>query len=106
MRDHIPPGYNSIGLNFLLYGRRDVIGPGFADYIGRLVAKRVAVFLSIRGPDGFSDAAVLLNDHLSPAVASGDRAKALSILHDAVEALTKNKFEPAVFKHRSAAQTR
>jgi hypothetical protein len=101
MREHIPPGLEPVGLNFLLYGRTDVIGPGFANYLGRLVAQRVAVCLSIRGPDGFSDGGVLLNGHLAPVL--GDANKILSVLHDALKALSKNKFEPAIFKHGKRA---
>ena len=103
IKEHIPPGLNPVGMNFLLFGRTDVIGPGFADYLGRLITQRVAVFLSIRGPDGFSDGAVLLNGHLAPAIASGDSNKTLRILRDALDALSKNKFAPAVFKHGSPA---
>lgn len=97
IRDHIPAGLNPVGFYFLLFGRTDVIGPGLADYLSRLVMNRTAVFLAVRGPDGFSDGAVLLNEHLAPA--AGDRARTLGILRAALDALSKNKFAPAVFKH-------
>jgi hypothetical protein len=100
IREHIPPGLAPVGLNFLLYDRTDVIGPGFANYLSRLVAQGIAVFLSIRGPHGFSDGAVLLNGHLAPVLA--DPAKVLGVLRDALQALSTNKFEPAVFKHGNA----
>jgi len=105
MTDHIPPGFNPIGLNFLLYDRTDIIGPGLAGYLSRLVANGIAVFLSIRGPVGYSDGAVLLNEHLAPPVVNGDSNRALGILRDALAALSTNKFEPAVFKHKIGAQT-
>lgn len=104
MREHIPAGLNPVGLNFLLFDRTDVIGPGLAGYLCQLVANGVAVFLSIRGPDGFSDGAVLLNGHLAPAIERGDTSAALAILRAALAALSTNKFEPAVFKHKSATQ--
>jgi hypothetical protein len=102
--EHIPPGLAPVGLYFLLHKQTDVIGPGFANYLCRLVAQRIAVFFSIRGPDGFSDGGVLLNGHLGPVL--GDANKALRVLHDALEALSKNKFEPAIFKHGKPALTR
>ena len=105
MREQIPPGLNPVGLNFLLFDRTDVFGPGFADYLCQLVTNGVAVFLSVRGPDGFSDGAVLLNGHLAPAIESGDKNVAVGILRAALAALANNKFEPAVFKHKSAAQS-
>lgn len=104
MKEYIPPGLNPVGLRFLVVGRTDVIfSPGFVEYLGRLIMNRVAVFLSIRGPDGFSDVMVLLNDHLAPAVASRDRNKVVKILSDALDALSKNKFEPVVLKHGNPA---
>jgi hypothetical protein len=99
LRENIPPGLNSVGLYFLLHGRTDVIGPGFADYLSRLVASRTAVYLAVRGPDGFSDGGVLLNPHLGPDIVGGDTAKALGVIRAALEALAKNEFVPAVFKH-------
>lgn len=104
MRQHIPPGLAPVGLYFLLFGRTDVINPGFADYLSRLIANRVAVFLAIRGPDGFSDGGALLNDYLTPVIASGDRNKVVSALRNVVVALSNNKFEPAAFKHGKRAR--
>lgn len=103
MTEHIPPGLNPIGLNFLLYERTNAIGPGFADYLSRLVANGTAVFLSVRGPVGYSDGAVLLNGHLAPAIVNGDKTKPLRIVRDALAALANNKFEPAVFRNANPA---
>ncbi len=105
MRDNIPPGLNPVGYYFLLYARTDVIGAGFADFLSRLVANRDAVFLAVRGPDGFSDGGVLLNAHLAPAIAAGDKPRVLRILNDALVALAKNKFVPAAFKHGQRARS-
>jgi hypothetical protein len=101
IREHIPPGLKPVGLNFLLFDRRDVIGPGLADYFGRLVADNTAVFLSIRGPAGLSDGAVLLNSHIAPL--AGNAAKIVSVLHAALRALAENKFEPALFRYGKRA---
>jgi hypothetical protein len=101
--EHVPPGLNPTGYYFLLHDRKDVIGPGLADYFCRLVAQNTAVFLAIRGPDGFSDGGVLLNGHLAPVIASGDKSKAVGVLRDALAALSKNKFEPAVFRYGKRA---
>ena len=99
---NIPPGMAPIGLNFLLYGKRDMIGPGFAGFLCRLVAQNLAVFFSIRGPAGFSDGGVLLNSHLAPVL--GDANKALGVLQAALQALEHNKFEPALFRHGKATR--
>ncbi|MGZ3411166.1 MAG: hypothetical protein ACXWJ6_04950 [Xanthobacteraceae bacterium] len=101
IREHIPPGLKPVGLNFLLFDRKDVLGPGLADYFARLVADNTAVFLSIRGPAGLSDGAVLLNSHLAPAI--GDTNKVLAVLHDALSALAKNIFAPALFRYGKSA---
>jgi hypothetical protein len=101
IQEHIPPGLKPVGLNFLLYDKTDVIGPGLADYFSRLVADNVAVFLSIRGPAGFSDGGLLLNNHIAPVV--GDTAKIIVVLRDALRALAQNKFEPALFRYGRGA---
>lgn len=95
--EQIPPGLAPVGLFFLIHGSADVIGPGLAGYFNKLVAERIAVFLAIRGPEGYSDGAVLLNGHL--AAAGGDANKALAVMRDALAALSTNKFERAVFRN-------
>jgi len=97
IQEHIPPGLHPVGLNFLIYGRTDVVGPGFAGFLGRYVAQNIAVFLSMRGPPGYSDAAVLLNSHLAPIL--NDPNRMAKVLRDIVRALPANQFEPYVFKH-------
>jgi hypothetical protein len=104
IREHIPPGFKPVGLNFLLYDRRDAIGTGLADYFGRLVGDNTAVFLSIRGPAGFSDGAVLLNNHIAPVI--GDTTKIVAILRGALNALAENKFEPALFRYGKSSMAR
>lgn len=99
----VPPGYQPMGIQFLVFGGADVINPGFVNYISSLVARRIAVFLALRGPEGYSDVSVLLNDHLAAAVARGDRNTIVKTLRGALEAMSKNKFERAVLKHAPTA---
>ena len=44
-----------------------------------------------------------MNDHLASAVASRDRNAFVKVLRNALEAMSKNKFEPAVLNHASPA---
>lgn len=99
----VPAGYPPMGFQFLVFGRTDVISPVFINYVTSLVSRRFAVFLAMRGPDGFSDVSVFMNDHLAPAVASRDRNAFVKVLRNALEAMSKNKFERAVLKHSSPA---
>jgi hypothetical protein len=102
IQEHIPPGLAPVGLTFLVYDNRtDMIGPGFAGFLGRHVAQNVAVFLSVRGPPGYSDGAVLLNQHLAPAL--GDPNKMANILRDILAQLANNRFEPYIFKYGKRA---
>ncbi len=99
-RDQIPPGYKVSGLRFLVFDRADALfRPGFVEYLGALTEHGVPLFLSMRGPDGYSDGTLFINDHLAPAVARRDRDACVKILNAALDALRGNKFEPAVLKH-------
>jgi len=96
-QDNIPPGLAPIGLTFLVHERTDVVGPGFASFLGRYIAQNVAVFLALRGPPGFSDVGVLLNSHLAPVL--HDPNKMADILRGILAQAANNTFEPYVFKH-------
>ena len=98
IQEHIPPGLQPVGLTFLVHDNHtDMIGPGFTGFLGRYVAQNIAVFLSVRGPPGYSDGAVLLNQHLAPAL--NDPNRMTSILRDILAQLANNKFEPYIFKY-------
>ncbi len=100
----IPAGYHPVGLNFLLFRGPDVIHTlGFPEYLGGLIVGKVAVYLSVRGPVGYADATVFMNDHLAAAAESRDRDQFVSVLSAAAAALQQHKFEPAVLKHGPAA---
>ena len=97
----VPPGYEPVGFQFLVFGRTDVITPAFINYVSILVSKRIPVFLAMRGPDGFSDVLAFMNAELAPAVASRDRNAFVKTLRDALEGMSKNNFDRAVLKHGS-----
>ncbi len=100
-RDFVPPGYQPMGLQFLVLGGNDVLTTPLVNYIGGLIANRVAVFLAMRGPEGFSDVSAFLNEILARPVAARDRNAIMKILRGALDAMSRNKFEPAVLKHGS-----
>jgi hypothetical protein len=91
------------GLRFLVFDKPDALfRPGFIEYLGALIEHGVPLFLSMRGPVGYADGTIFMNDHLRPAVARRDRDACVKILNAALEALRNNKFEPAVLKHGPA----
>ena len=96
-----PPGYQGPGFQFLVFGYKDAVTPQFVNYLMHLVARRIPVFLAMRGPDGFSDVGAFMNDHLGPA--GRDRNAFVKIVRGALEAMSKNQFERAVLKHGSPA---
>ncbi len=99
IQDHnIPPGLAPVGLSFLVHDDNpNVIGPGFAGFLGRYVAQNVAVFLSRRGPPGYYEGAVLLNSHLAPIL--NDSAKMTSDVRDIFDQLANTDFQPYIFKY-------
>jgi hypothetical protein len=98
-----PPGYQPPGFQFLVFGHGDLVTPSFVNYLTNLVARRAPVFLAMRGPEGFSDVSIFMNDHLTPAVTNRDRNAFVKVLRNALEAMSKNQFEKAVLKHGSPA---
>jgi len=102
-----PRGYQQpSAFQFLVFGGGDVVTPVFTGYLATLIGRRVAVFLALRGPDGFSDVSVLLNEYAAEAVAKRDRNAFVKIVREALAAMAKNKFEPAVLKHAPPAAQR
>jgi hypothetical protein len=98
-----PVGYPSTAFQFLVFGKGDVLKPAFVDYMANLISRRLAVFLALRGPEGFSDVSVLLNDYAAEAVSRRDRDGFVKILRDALAAMAANTFDPAVLKHAPPA---
>lgn len=101
----VPPGYQPVGFQFLVHDARDAIKPPLINFMSGLIARRVAVFLALRGPEGFSDVGALLNDALGPAVAKRDRNAFVKVLRSALDSMSRNKFERVVLKHGNPAAT-
>jgi hypothetical protein len=97
--EQAPPGYASTAFQFLVFGGGDVVRPIFIDYMMQMMARGFAVFLAVRGPEGFSDAKLLLNEHLAEAVARRDRSAVVKFVREALASLSTHKFEPAVLAH-------
>jgi hypothetical protein len=98
-----PPGYPPSAFQFLVFGGGDVVRPVFIDYMINLMGRRFAVYLALRGPDGFSDVGCFLNEYLAEAVAKRDRGTVVKFVREALDQMSRNKFERAVLKHAPAA---
>lgn len=98
-QEGIPAGYQPMGLQFLVLGGTDVLTTPLITYIVSLITNRVAVFLAMRGPEGFSDVSAFLNEILAQPVARRDKNGIMKTLRSVLDAMSRNKFEPAVLKH-------
>jgi hypothetical protein len=98
-----PPGYPPTAFQFMVIGGGDVIRPAFIDYMMQMIARRFAVFLAVRGPEGFSDAKLLLNDHVTEMVARRDRNAFVKFVRGVLASLATHKFERVVLQHAPPA---
>jgi hypothetical protein len=86
-----------------VFGSGDVVKPALIEYMMKLISRRTAVYLAMRGPEGFSDVSVFVNEYMTEAVAKRDRAAFVKFVRDALAQMTRNKFDRAVLKHATAA---
>lgn len=98
-----PRGFQPMAFQFLMFGGGDVVRPALIDYMMQLIGRRFAVFLAMRGPEGFSDVKVLLNEYVAEIVAKRDRNAFVKFVREAIDAMSQNKFERAILKHAPTA---
>jgi hypothetical protein len=98
-----PPGYPPTAFQFLVFSGGDVVRPALIDYMMQLIGRRFAVFLALRGPEGFSDVKLFLNEYMTETVAKRDRGAFVKFMRESLEAMSKNTFERAVLKHGTPA---
>ena len=80
-------------ISFMLLRSDAIERPALFETIAQFIVKRVAIFLTIPGPDGHLPGQMFLNEVIESAVAKHDREGMMIIIRQAVATLSRQEFE-------------